>query len=140
MDAAWLDGLLGGLLIGLASAILLLGNGRIAGASGILRGFLKLDLDEVWLERAGFVAALVAVPVVYAEMVGRPELEAPFGVAVMAAGGVLVGIGVRWANGCTSGHGVCGLSRLSRRSIAATATFMAATALTVFVVRHVMGL
>ena len=124
MDAAWLDGLLGGLLIGLASAILLLGNGRIAGASGILRGFLKLDLDEVWLERAGFVAALVAVPVVYAEMVGRPELEAPFGVAVMAAGGVLVGIGVRWANGCTSGHGVCGLSRLSRRSIAATATFM----------------
>mgnify|MGYP006286958247 FL=1 len=140
MDAAWLDGLLGGLLIGLASAILLLGNGRIAGASGILRGFLKLDLDEVWLERAGFVAALVAVPVVYAEMVGRPELEAPFGVAVMAAGGVLVGIGVRWANGCTSGHGVCGLSRLSRRSIAATATFMAATALTVFVVRRVMGL
>ena len=140
MDAAWLDGLLGGLLIGLASAILLLGNGRIAGASGILRGFLKLDLDEVWLERAGFVAALVAVPVVYAGMVGRPQLEAPFGVAVMAAGGVLVGIGVRWANGCTSGHGVCGLSRLSRRSIAATATFMAATALTVFVVRHVMGL
>lgn len=140
MDASWLDGLVGGLLIGLASAILLLGNGRIAGATGILRDFLKLDFDGVWLERAGFVAALVAAPVIYADMAGRPALEAPFGVAVMALGGVIVGIGVRWANGCTSGHGVCGLARLSRRSLAATATFMATTAVTVFVVRHVLGL
>jgi hypothetical protein len=139
VDPSWLDGLVGGLLIGLATAVLLLGNGRIAGASGILRGFVKLELNDVWLERAGFLAALVAAPVIYADQVGRPVLEAPFGVAVMAVGGLIVGVGVRWANGCTSGHGVCGLARLSKRSIAATATFMVATAVTVFVVRHLVG-
>ena len=139
MDPSWLDGLAGGLLIGLATAVLLLGNGRIAGASGILRGFVKLELNDVWLERAGFLAGLVAAPVIYADQVGRPVLEAPFGVAVMAVGGLIVGVGVRWANGCTSGHGVCGLARLSKRSIAATATFMVATAVTVFVVRHLVG-
>jgi len=139
MDASWLDGLVGGLLIGLAAALLLLGNGRIAGATGILAGFLNLDLDEVWLERAGFVAALVAAPVIYADMAGRPVLEAPFGVAVMAVGGLVVGVGARLANGCTSGHGVCGLARLSKRSLAATATFMATTAVTVFIVRHLVG-
>ncbi len=139
MDSFWLDGLAGGLLIGLASALLLLGNGRIAGATGILRGFLKFDFDGVWLERAGFLAALLAAPVIYADMAGRPTLEAPFGVAVMAVGGLIVGVGVRFANGCTSGHGVCGLARLSKRSAAATATFMVATAVTVFVVRHLLG-
>lgn len=139
MEPSWAQGFVGGLMIGLASALLLLGTGRIAGATGILRGFLRLDLDAVWLERAGFVGALVAVPVIYADQVGRPVLEAPFGVTVMAVGGLIVGIGARIANGCTSGHGICGLARLSGRSIAATATFMAATAVTVFVVRHLMG-
>ena len=139
MEPSWLDGLAGGLLIGLASAILLLGNGRIAGAAGIFRGFLGFTFDDVWLERAAFVAALVAVPVIFTDYAGKPTLEAPFGVVVMAVGGLIVGIGVRFANGCTSGHGVCGLARLSRRSIAATATFMAATAVTVFVVRHLIG-
>jgi uncharacterized membrane protein YedE/YeeE len=139
MEPSWTEGLIGGLLIGAASALLLLGNGRIAGATGILRSFLKLDFDEVWLERGGFLAALVAAPVIYADLAGRPLLEAPFGVAVMAVGGLIVGVGVRFANGCTSGHGVCGLARLSKRSIAATATFMIATAVTVFVVRHLIG-
>lgn len=139
MDPAWLDGLMGGLLIGLASAVLLLGNGRIAGASGILRGFLTFDFDSAWMERMGFVATLVAAPVIYTDIVGKPVLEAPFGVTVMAIGGLVVGIGVRFANGCTSGHGVCGLARLSKRSLAATATFMGTTVVTVFVVRHVIG-
>jgi len=139
MDPNWLDGLVGGLLIGAAAALLLLGNGAIAGATGILRGFLKLDFGPRWLERAGFVAALIAAPVLYADMVGRPTLEAPFGVATMAAGGLIVGIGAGFANGCTSGHGVCGLARLSKRSIAATLTFLTTTGVTVFVVRHVVG-
>lgn len=139
MEPTWFSGLIGGLLIGTGSAILLLGNGRIAGASGIVRGFLGFQLDRDWLERAAFLAALAAAPVIYASIAGRPSLEAPFGVPVMAAGGLIVGLGVRYANGCTSGHGVCGLSRLSKRSMAATATFMAVAALTVFVVRHVIG-
>lgn len=139
MDASWFDGLVGGLLIGLAAALLLLGNGRIAGATGMLKGFLKLDFDDVWLERAGFLAALVAAPVIYADIAGRPVLEAPFGVAAMAVGGLVVGVGARLANGCTSGHGICGLARRSKRSLAATATFMATTAVTVFVVRHLVG-
>lgn len=139
VEPNWPNGLVGGVLIGLASALLLLGNGRIAGATGILRGFLKLDFDDVWLERGGFLAALVAAPVIYADMAGRPVLEAPFGVVVMAVGGLVVGVGVRYANGCTSGHGVCGLARFSKRSLAAVVTFMATTAATVFVVRHLIG-
>jgi len=139
MDPHWLDGLVGGLLIGAAAALLLLGNGGIAGATGILRGFLKLDFDERWLERAGFVAALIAAPVIYADMVARPTLEAPFGVATMAAGGLIVGIGAGFANGGITGHGICGVARLSKRSLAAAFTFLIAAGMTVFVVRHVVG-
>jgi uncharacterized membrane protein YedE/YeeE len=139
MEPAWVDGLMGGLLIGLGAAVMLLGNGRIVGASGILRGFLGFQFDGAWMERMGFVAALVAVPVIYTDMVGKPVLEAPFDITLMAIGGLIVGIGARLANGCTSGHGVCGLARLSKRSAAATATFMATAAVTVFVVRHVLG-
>ncbi len=139
METSWINGLIGGLLIGTAAAILLVGNGRIAGASGIVRGFLTLRLDGDWLERAVFLLALLVVPAVYASVVGPPELAAPFGAPLMAVGGLIVGVGVRYANGCTSGHGVCGLSRLSGRSLAATATFMTVAAVTVFVVRHVIG-
>jgi hypothetical protein len=139
MEASWQQGLVGGLMIGAAAALLLLGNGRIAGATGILRGFLRLDFNDVWLERGGFLAALIAAPVLYADQVGRPVLEAPFGIAVMAMGGLVVGVGAGLANGCTSGHGVCGLARLSKRSMAATATFMATTGVTVLVLRHLIG-
>jgi hypothetical protein len=139
MEASWQQGLVGGLMIGAAAALLLLGNGRIAGATGILRGFLRLDFNDVWLERGGFLAALIAAPVLYADQVGRPVLEAPFGIAVMAMGGLVVGLGAGLANGCTSGHGVCGLARLSKRSMAATATFMATTGVTVLVLRHLIG-
>ncbi len=139
MDPHWLDGLVGGLSIGAAAALLLLGNGGIAGATGTLRGFLKLDFGERWLERAGFLAALIAVPVLYADIVGAPTLEAPFGVATMAVGGLIVGVGAGFANGSISGHGVCGVARLSKRSVVATVTFLLTTGVTVFVVRHVVG-
>lgn len=134
--ADWGFGLLGGLMIGTAAALLLLANGRIAGISGILGEALagrRLD------EGLPFLAGLIGVPAVVGLLSGPPAIApaAPFGLIV--AGGVLVGIGTRLGSGCTSGHGVCGLSRLSPRSMAATATFIGVAAATVFVTRHLAG-
>ncbi|MBK0399883.1 YeeE/YedE family protein [Limibaculum sp. M0105] len=134
--ADWGFGLLGGLMIGTAAAILLLGTGRIAGISGIVGEALagrRLD------DGLPFLAGLIGAPAVAAIMTGAPVVapSAPTGVLVVA--GFLVGIGTRIGNGCTSGHGVCGLSRLSPRSIAATAAFMSAAVVTVFVTRHLLG-
>lgn len=131
--------LLGGVTIGLASAILLLFNGRVAGISGIAGGLLTPSRGETgW--RFAFLAGLVGggflVQAFAPGAIGRPEIGS-LGAAVAA--GVLVGFGTRLGNGCTSGHGVCGLSRGSIRSLTATLTFMATAALTVFVVRHVVG-
>jgi uncharacterized protein len=130
--------LAGGALIGLAAAMLVLLNGRIAGISGVLGGLLAPRRGDVaW--RAAFVLGLVAAPWLVAGVsaLARPQIDASWG-AVVAAG-LLVGIGTRYASGCTSGHGVCGLSRGSARSAAATALFMAAGFATVFVARHVVG-
>jgi uncharacterized membrane protein YedE/YeeE len=134
----------GGALIGLAASLLLLANGRIAGVSGILGGLLHLDEHNMpW--QSAFVAGLLLAPTLWAiVMPGGFSLPAftPEGGsawATLAIGGLLVGIGTRLANGCTSGHGVCGLARLSRRSFAAVLVFMAFGFLTVFVVRHVLG-
>ncbi len=139
LDFGVAGGLAGGLLIGTGAGLLLIGNGRIAGASGIVRDFLGFAFDGAWLERAVFLAGLILAPLAYASIAGAPMLEAPFSAPVMALGGLLVGVGVAYANGCTSGHGVCGLSRFSTRSLAATVTFMATAAATVFLVRHVVG-
>lgn len=130
--------LLGGALIGLGTVVLMLANGRIAGISGILGGLLKpVKGDIAW--RAAFVLGLVASPLLYAlfASVPTPRMEASWGALVLA--GLLVGAGTRYGSGCTSGHGVCGLSRLSPRSLVATATFMGAGFVTVFVIRHVLG-
>jgi uncharacterized membrane protein YedE/YeeE len=133
--------LIGGLVIGRAAAVLVLFNGRIAGISGILGGLLERPrggMDE-WAWRAAFLLGLIGAPVV-AALAGHPlvpDIEAGWG-EVLAAG-FLVGLGTRYAGGCTSGHGVCGLSRGSVRSLVATATFMAAGFVTVFVQRHVLG-
>ena len=127
--------LAGGALIGVASAMFVLLNGRIAGISGILGGLFKpAQGDIAW--RVAFIGGLVGAPLVYGLVMGAPELriDASFG-AVMAAG-LLVGVGTRYGSGCTSGHGVCGLSRLSPRSLVATLCFMAAGFATVFVLRH----
>lgn len=130
--------LTGGLIIGLAAAVLVQFNGRIAGISGIFGGLLSLPRnDSGW--RLAFVAGLIIAPVV-AGLLGKPaiaDIEANWGVILVA--GFLVGLGTRYASGCTSGHGVCGLSRGSLRSLVATLTFMAAGFLTVFVQRHLIG-
>lgn len=130
----FLQSLIGGGLIGLAAAGLLLFHGRIAGISGILFNAASLQ-PGLW--RWAFLGGLVAVGIVarFGGMEASPELAAS-GLPVLAAAGLLVGLGTQIGNGCTSGHGVCGLSRLSPRSMVATATFMAIAGLTVFVVRH----
>ncbi|WP_250454180.1 YeeE/YedE family protein [Caballeronia sp. ATUFL_M2_KS44] len=130
--------LAGGLIIGLAAAVLVLCNGRIAGISGILGGLLYLPRRDIgW--RLAFLAGLVGAPVV-AGWLGEParvDIDTGWGTILLA--GFLVGIGTRFASGCTSGHGVCGLSRGSVRSLVATVTFMAAGFVTVLVQRHLTG-
>ena len=130
--------LAGGVLIGLAAAMFVLLNGRIAGISGVVGGLLKPRRGDVaW--RVAFVLGMVCAPAVYALFWTLPSLrvDASWGSLVLA--GLLVGLGTRFGSGCTSGHGVCGISRLSPRSLVATSTFMAAGFVTVFVLRHVVG-
>ncbi|EJL88412.1 putative transporter component [Polaromonas sp. CF318] len=127
--------LAGGLLIGLAAAMFVLLNGRIAGISGILGGLLKpVRGDAGW--RLAFVAGLIAAPWAYAALSALPRVQVDAGYGMLVAAGLLVGIGTRYGAGCTSGHGVCGLSRLSPRSMAATAIFMGAGFAVVFLARH----
>ncbi|PTT76809.1 YeeE/YedE [Pelomonas sp. HMWF004] len=131
--------LAGGLLIGLAAALFVLLNGRIAGISGVLGGLLRPSRGDVaW--RAAFVLGLVAAPAVYLLFAAWPRLTVNAGWAELVLAGLLVGVGTRYGAGCTSGHGVCGLSRLSPRSLVATGVFMAAGFVTVFVIRHLLGL
>jgi len=132
--------LLGGILIGLASVALMASHGRIAGISGIAGGLLPLNLAKDWGWRAAFVAGMIAAPLVMMLATGQmPQIEVPVAPLMLVVGGFIVGIGVSLGSGCTSGHGVCGMSRLSARSIVATCTFMVTGFVTVFVVRHVIG-
>jgi hypothetical protein len=125
----------GGMLIGLAAAMLVLLNGRIAGVSGIVGGLLVPRRGETaW--RVAFVAGLLAAPLAMGFYAVMPRIEADF--PTLIAAGLLVGIGTSYGSGCTSGHGVCGLSRLSPRSLVATAQFMVAGFVTVYLVRHVV--
>jgi len=130
--------LIGGLIIGLAAAVLVLGNGRIAGISGVVGGLLQWPRGDVdW--RIAFLIGLIGAPII-AALLGHPVVpDIAAGWGEVLAAGFLVGIGTRYAGGCTSGHGVCGLSRGSVRSLVATLTFMAAGIVTVFVIRHVVG-
>lgn len=131
--------LAGGALIGIAAALFVLLNGRIAGISGVLGGLLSPARGDVaW--RLAFVAGLVLAPTVYLLFAAwpQPQIDAPFG-ALLAAG-LLVGVGTRYGAGCTSGHGVCGMSNLSPRSLVATLSFMGAGFATVFLIRHGFGL
>lgn len=128
----------GGALIGLAAALLWVANGRIAGISGILGGLGNASANDIgW--RVAFLAGLVAAPLFYLLVEGPPAIAVQAGPLVLIAAGLLVGFGTRLGGGCTSGHGVCGIARLSRRSIAATGLFMAAGAVTVYIARHVLG-
>jgi uncharacterized protein len=130
----------GGALIGVASVLLMLFLGRIMGATGILAGVLTpaAHPDLGW--RVAVLLGMVSGPVAVLMLTGQmPAIEVPVSMPMLLIGGLLVGIGVTYGSGCTSGHGVCGMARLSRRSFAATLTFMLTTGLTVFVLRHVLG-
>ncbi len=130
--------LMGGLLIGLAAALLLLGNGRIAGISGIVGGLLRPAPGEIgW--RVAFVLGLMLAPLVFSLMAPLPAAQIDADTFTLIAAGLLVGVGTRYGAGCTSGHGVCGLSRGSLRSLVATATFMLAGFATVYVFRHLLA-
>ncbi len=129
--------LAGGLLIGVAVALFALCNGGVAGISGIVGGLLRPRAgDLAW--RAAFVAGLLAAPLAYASVAALPALQIDAGYGALVLAGLLVGIGTRYGGGCTSGHGVCGVARLSPRSLAATATFMGAGFATVFLLRHAL--
>src|SRR5690606_6137360 len=135
-----LASLLGGAMIGLAAILLMAFHGRIAGMTGILSGLLP-PLSNDWAWRAAFIAGVIVAPALIIIVAGASTVpfESPVPPPWLIIGGLIVGIGVHFGGGCTSGHGVCGLARLSPRSIAATLIFMASTALTVFVVRHLLG-
>ena len=139
MASAYWNALAGGALIGLASVVLLLADGRIAGCSGIAARLLaRPDRDTPW--RAAFVLGLIGGPLVFWAMSGSlPAVSIAASLPMLIAAGLLVGFGTRLGSGCTSGHGVSGLARLSPRSMAAVATFMATAVVTVFLVRHVFA-
>lgn len=130
--------LVGGVLIGLAAALFLLFNGRIAGISGILGGLLEWPRGDIaW--RIAFLLGLIGAPLAYGLFTTLPQVEVDAGMATLVVAGLLVGVGTRYGAGCTSGHGVCGLSRRSPRSLVATVAFMASGFVTVSIVRHIAG-
>jgi uncharacterized membrane protein YedE/YeeE len=143
MSIAWnaftpVSALIGGAIIGAAVALFVLLNGRIAGVSGILGGLTRPRAGDIsW--RIAFVAGLVAAPLAWGLLAALPDIRIDTSYPVLVAAGLLVGVGTRYGGGCTSGHGVCGVSRASPRSVAATLAFMAAGFATVYVVRHLIG-
>jgi len=131
--------LAGGILIGVASIIMALFNGRIAGISGILGGLLSKPApgDSGW--RLAFLAGMILTPLVWMQLGELPAIQIDADYPLLIGAGLLVGISTRYGSGCTSGHGVCGVARLSPRSLIATVAFMGTGFITVYVVRHVMG-
>ncbi|SFR45645.1 hypothetical protein SAMN05216203_0471 [Marinobacter daqiaonensis] len=130
--------LIGGLVIGLAAALFVLLNGRIAGISGILGGLLTPVRSDIgW--RVAFLAGMILAPAIWVAFAPMPAIEVNASYPVIIVAGLLVGVGTRYGSGCTSGHGVCGLSRFSLRSLLATLTFMVAGFVTVFLIRHAFG-
>ncbi|MCC5971953.1 MAG: YeeE/YedE family protein [Pararhodobacter sp.] len=140
MEMDWIWGLVGGLMIGSAAAVFLLVNGRIMGASGIVGGLVDRSGWGTWAERLAFVAGLVAIPALMRPLfTGDISTHITSNLWVVIAAGLLVGVGTRLANGCTSGHGVCGISRFSLRGMGATVFYLLAGGLAVVVFRHVLG-
>ncbi len=133
-----LSALIGGLIIGSAAVLFMLINGRIAGISGIVGGLLNPVKYDVWW-RIAFVAGLLMAPLIYGLFTVLPTIQVDANYPMLVIAGVLVGVGTRYGSGCTSGHGICGLSRLSPRSMIATLSFMASGFITVFIMKHVLG-
>lgn len=137
MPIDWIWGLIGGLTIGSAAAFYLLVNGRVMGASGIIGGLVDRSGWSTWAERAAFLAGVVLVPLLMRPFLSEaPDTNITGNFVAIIAAGLLVGVGTRLANGCTSGHGVCGISRLSLRGIGATVFYLMAGGLSVVVFRH----
>ena len=132
-------GTIGGVLIGLSAVVLLASAGRIAGASFIFSGMFATRFDEDVVWKLLFTVGLLAGAAVAGARAGSVDISFPSGMTMTGVSGLFVGAGVTLGNGCTSGHGICGLARFSRRSLVATLTFMAAAIMTVFVMRHVLG-
>ncbi len=139
IEQDWIWGFAGGLLIGLGGAVYLLFNGRIMGASGILGGLVDgSELRHRW-ERLAFLAGTILAPIILYPLYREVDTHITGNVAVVVVAGLLVGLGTRLANGCTSGHGVCGISRLSLRGIAATVFYILAGGITIVLFRHLLG-
>jgi len=135
----WVFGLVGGLMIGAAAAVYLMVNGRILGASGILGGLADGSAGPTWREKAAFLLGLVAVPPLLVPLYSSVDTHVTDNPVVLILAGLLVGVGTRLANGCTSGHGVCGISRFAPRGIVSTLIYLTAGAATMAVARHVLG-
>ena len=140
MQTDWIMGLIGGGLIGTAAALFLLVNGRVMGASGIIGGLVDKSGWHAWQERSALIAGLVIVPALMTMIAGTRPTYLTDNLLLVIIAGIFVGIGTRVANGCTSGHGVCGISRLSLRGIVATVFYIGAGGLTVVVFKHILGL
>jgi uncharacterized membrane protein YedE/YeeE len=136
----WIWGLAGGLMIGTAAAVYLLVNGRVMGASGILGGLVDRTGWATWAERVAFIAGLVLVPMLLVPLYDKVDTHITPNMTVVVVAGLLVGIGTRLANGCTSGHGVCGISRLSLRGMAATLAYLLAGGVMMAAARHWLGI
>jgi uncharacterized membrane protein YedE/YeeE len=136
----WIFGLLGGLMIGGAAALYLLVNGRIMGASGIVGGLVDRSGWATAAERIAFLAGLIAAPGLAVLMLGGADTKITDNAGVIVLAGLLVGVGTRLANGCTSGHGVCGISRLSLRGMVATVFYLLAGGLVMVTARHLLGI
>ena len=130
--------LLGGALIGLSAALLVLVNGRIAGISGIVGGLLTIPVAD-WAWRVAFIVGLIAAPAILSAAMTVDPITLDASTGLLIAGGVIVGVGTRLGGGCTSGHGVCGVARLSPRSITATGSFLAVAILVAYLARHAFG-
>lgn len=137
-DFTPIQSLIGGALIGLAAVFLMALHGRVAGMTGILTGVIPPVASD-WRWRAAFLAGAIVAPVLRLAAGGVIPFEVPVSTGALIFGGLLVGIGVHFGNGCPSGHGICGLARFSPRSLAAVLTFMLTAFATVFVMRHVIG-
>ncbi|WP_245780881.1 YeeE/YedE family protein [Litoreibacter janthinus] len=130
----------GGVLIGAASVMLMATLGRVMGATGILAGLFSPSSMSDWTWRAAVLLGMISGPIAVLAITGQmPAVQVPISTTMLVIGGFIVGIGVTFGSGCTSGHGVCGMARLSPRSIAATVMFMLTTGITVYVIRHVLG-
>jgi uncharacterized membrane protein YedE/YeeE len=139
MEQDWIWGLIGGLLIGAGGAVYLLANGRIMGASGIIGGLVDGTGRSTATERLVFLAGVILLPILLYPLYGSVDTHVSTNPLVIIAGGLLVGAGTRLANGCTSGHGVCGISRFSLRGIVATVFYILAGGITVVLFRHLLG-